>query len=261
MAENKGDQGEYHDAIENKCAGDMGWAQKPISCSILAKTALSLKRLEQRMNASPAIVNRCLTACLITILLTSGGYSQTAAPKDRGHIDRIWKSGETLPAALAAQFPIPPLKVPNDTGINVLVDLAHQCAFATLWGLPRNLHRQGFRSCVSHASLDTVVVPGKLSRVRIPVGQAEDGKLLRPFGWVPNPRFNVVISFQSNPEAQSYLPEERAALVDFVTRGGGLIVILMVSLFLGVRQGLVVSVSKAIRSADSRRSSQVSSVA
>lgn len=177
------------------------------------------------MISYPAVGNLCLVACLIVNLAIPCGYSQTTPPEDRSQIERIWKSGDTLPAELAARFPIPALQVPNDTGINVLVDLAHQCAFATLWGLPRNLHKQGFRSCVSHASLDTVLEPGKLSRVRVPVGKADDGKPLRPFGWVPNPRFNVVISFQSNPEAQSYLPEERAALVDFVTHGGGLIVI------------------------------------
>lgn len=140
-------------------------------------------------------------------------------------VERTWKAGETLPAAMATQFPIPPLEVPEDTGLNVLVDLAHQCAFATLWGLPSRLQPLGFRPCVSHASLDTVLVPGRLSRMRVPVGKAPDGKPLRPFGWVPNPAFNVVITFQSNPQAQAYLPEERTAVRTFVEEGGGLIVI------------------------------------
>jgi hypothetical protein len=147
------------------------------------------------------------------------------AAVDAEAIDRIWKSGQTLPAEMAAQFPNPPLRVRNDTGINVLVDLAHQCAFATMWGLPSKLHPLGFRSIVSHASLDTVLTPGELSRMRIPVGTAADGKPLRPFGWVPNPTFNVLITFQSNPDAQDYLPEERAAVAAFVREGGGIIMI------------------------------------
>jgi len=140
-------------------------------------------------------------------------------------VESTWKSGQTLPPQLAAHFPNSPLKVNNDTGINVLVDLAHQCAFATMWGLPGKLHSLGFRSIVSHASLDTVLTPGKFSRMRIPISKADDGKAIRAFGWVPNPRFNVVITLQSDPNAQSYLPEERAALDSFVKNGGGLVIV------------------------------------
>ncbi|MBM3879254.1 MAG: hypothetical protein FJ387_05975 [Verrucomicrobia bacterium] len=140
-------------------------------------------------------------------------------------VERIWKSGQTLPAEVAARFPNPPLQVPNDTGINVLVDLAHQCAFATMWGLPAKLHPLGFRSIVSHASLHTVLTPGQLSRARVPVGRAMDGKPLRPFGWVPNPRFNVLITYQSDPQAQPYLPDERSAVAAFVHNGGGLVIV------------------------------------
>jgi len=42
---------------------------------------------------------------------------------------------------------------------------------------------------------------------------------------VPNPRFNLLITFQSNPRAQAYLPEEGAAVMQFVKNGGVLVVI------------------------------------
>jgi len=147
------------------------------------------------------------------------------APPDLQAVERIWKSGQTLPADIAARFPNPPLQVPVDTGINVLVDLAHQCAFATMWTLPGMLHPLGFRSMVSHASLDTVLTPGKPSRMRVPVGKAADGKPLRSFGWVPNPQFDVLITFQADPNAQLYLPEERAAVETFVKEGGGVVIL------------------------------------
>lgn len=165
----------------------------------------------------------------LAVLALLVGWREAAAADlqapDRPAVERVWKSGETLPAEMAARFPNPPLRVPNDTGINVLVDLAHQCAFATLWGLTDRLHPLGFRSIVSHASLDTVLTPGRLSRMRVPAGKSEDGMDLRPFGWVPNPRFNVLVTFQSEPNAQPYLPEERAAVERFVKDGGGLVLI------------------------------------
>ena len=92
--------------------------------------------------------------------------------------------------------------------INVLVDLAHQASFFTMWSLPRGLRTSGFRSSGSQATLDTVLTPGEPSRVRI----AAAGR--RPFAWWPNPRWNVVITSQSSPRSQDYLPEERKALFD-----------------------------------------------
>lgn len=163
------------------------------------------------------------TVIVLAALVACAAVAQT--PPDAKTVERVWKAGKTLPAEMAAHFPNAPLKVPNDNGINVLVDVAHQCAFATMWGMPGRLHELGFRSIVSHATLDTVVVPGKLSRVRIPVGQSEEGKSLRPFGWVPNPEFNVVFTYQGDSNAQPYLPEERMALEQFVNAGGGLVIV------------------------------------
>ena len=182
---------------------------------------------DKALAATAAMRLRCHAAIVLAVLAVAGtavadtATSETAA--DQMH--RLWKSGQTLPPALAEQFPIPPLNVPNDTGINIVVDLAHQCLFATMWGLPRRLHDLGFRSIVSHASLDTVLTPGTLSRVRVEAGVTEDGKPLRPFGWVPNPRFNVMITLQSNPDSQFYLDTERAAVRAFVNDGGGVIII------------------------------------
>ena len=139
--------------------------------------------------------------------------------KQCAQMERYWKSGRTVPLALAEQFPLQPqLMGPADSGINVMVDHAHQTAFAMLWGLSHKLRGLGFRSTGNQATLDTVLTPGKLGRVRITV------KDTFPFAWWRLPEFNVVITYQEDPNAQEYLPEEREALKAFVERGGGLIV-------------------------------------
>ena len=77
----------------------------------------------------------------------------------------------------------------------------------------------GFRASGSQASLDTVLIPGNLSRIRIPAG----GR--RPFAWWPNPQYNVVITFQASARAQEYLPEEVTALKEYLRSGGGLVIL------------------------------------
>ena len=138
---------------------------------------------------------------------------------DLAEIERISKTGATLSAAAAKHFGLREQRVRGDTGINVLIDLSHQANFFTMWSLPRMLRARGFRAVGSQAALDTVVVPGSLSRVRVPAGRR------RPFAWWPNPRYNVVIAFQADPRAQRYLPEEIAALKKFVGEGGGLVLL------------------------------------
>lgn len=125
----------------------------------------------------------------------------------------------TLDPIYAGAFPLPDQRVQNDTGVNVLVDLAHQASFFTMWHVPSGLNRKGFRAVGSQAALDSVLDPKGLSRVRLRI---EDR---RPFAWWPNADYNVVITVQTNPDSQVYLPEERAALRRFVENGGGLIVV------------------------------------
>jgi len=141
------------------------------------------------------------------------------APSGPAEIERVWRAGKTLPLEVSARHPLPEMSLRNDTGINVLIDLAHQCTFATMWSLPRTLQQQGFRAVGSQAGLDTVLTPGKPSRVRIFVGK------YRPFAWWPNARYNVVITHQNGPSSQDYLPAERKAAKAFVESGGGLIVV------------------------------------
>jgi len=138
---------------------------------------------------------------------------------DLAQIERISRSGATLSADVAKEFPLRQQRVRGDTGINVLIDLSHQANFFTMWSLPGMLRARGFRAVGSQAALDTVVAPGSLSRVRVPAGNR------RPFAWWSNPRYNVVIAFQADPKAQRYLPEEIAALKRFVSEGGGLVLL------------------------------------
>ncbi|MFC1634439.1 hypothetical protein ACFL5Z_06315, partial [Planctomycetota bacterium] len=134
-------------------------------------------------------------------------------------IERLSKTGKILGPEVTQKFPLREQRIRNDTGINVLVDLSHQANFFTMWHLPRMLRNWGFRASGSQASLDTVLIPGSLSRVRISVG----GR--RPFAWWPNPRYNAVITFQASARAQEYLPEEIAALKEYLHSGGGLVIL------------------------------------
>jgi len=138
---------------------------------------------------------------------------------DPAEIERLSKTGQTLALDVTQTFPLREQRIRDDTGINILVDLSHQANFFTMWHLPRMLRNWGCRASGSQASLDTVLVPGRLSRVRIPAGKR------RPFAWWPNPRYNAVITFQASPRAQEYLPEEITALKKFIESGGGLILL------------------------------------
>lgn len=145
--------------------------------------------------------------------------ASVCAGADIAQIERMAKSGRTLSADIAKEFPLREQRVRDDTGINVLIDLSHQANFFTMWSLPGMLRARGFRAVGSQAALDTVLVPGGLSRVRVPAGDR------RPFAWWPNPRYNVVIAFQSDPRAQQYLQEEVTALKKYIRDGGGLVLL------------------------------------
>ena len=133
-------------------------------------------------------------------------------------IDQWWKSGKTLPVEVTQQYPLDPIKLINDTGINLLVDMSHKCDFFLLWQLSEQLHRRGIRSVGSHATLDTQLVPKSLARIRITIEPK-----LHPFAWWPTPQWNVVLT-EGEFGSPDYIPEERQALERYLRNGGGLIV-------------------------------------
>jgi hypothetical protein len=157
------------------------------------------------------------TLAALALLLLSG--VSPAQSGDMAEIEQISKSGTTLDAEVTSRFPLGEQSIDDDTGINVLIDLSHQANFFAMWRLPRMLRSAGFRATGSQASLDSVLAEGRFSRVRIPVG----GR--RPFAWWPNARYNVVVTFQKDPRAQEYLPQEVAALKRYVESGGGLVLL------------------------------------
>jgi len=158
---------------------------------------------------------------LLSILFFAGVVEAGRNSKDfwtREKIDSYWKSGRTLPIEASEQYPIPPLRIQNDTGINVLVDMAHKCDFFMMWNLRGALHRRGIRTAGSHAALDSLIRPGSMCRIRIPVGDK-----LYPFAWWEAPKFNVVMT-EGGSRDPEYVEDEREALVRYVQAGGGLIV-------------------------------------
>jgi len=143
---------------------------------------------------------------------------KAVVPKTVEDIAQWWQTGRTLPMAVNDQYPLPEISVKNDTGINVLIDMAHKCDFFTLWNLPGPLNQRGIRTIGSHATIDSVLTPGNPCRVRIPVAPK-----VNPFAWWPAPKFNVVLT-EGAPHYPGYMPEEQVALKAFVEQGGGLIV-------------------------------------
>ena len=163
---------------------------------------------------------------LVRLATTIGILSSFPAPSSGVEaspalVERLAHSTETLRMedGLAFFSQLPEQRVTSDTGINVLIDLAHSVSFQTMWRLPPDLRRHGLRAIGSEACLDTVLTPGAPCRARVPVG----GRW--PFAWVPAPRFNVVYTRQGGFGAQPYLPGEIEALREFVQSGGGLVVV------------------------------------
>jgi hypothetical protein len=154
-----------------------------------------------------------LLLVLVTVAAVAGDVPDTLE-----EIEIWWKAGKTLPLETARQYPFDELKIKDDTGINVLIDMAHKCDFFTLWTLGGHLHKRGLRTVGSHATLDTLLKPGSPCRVRIPVAPK-----VHPFGWWAAPEFNVVLT-QAGRGDPGYIPEERQALKKFVRQGGGLVV-------------------------------------
>jgi hypothetical protein len=158
-----------------------------------------------------------MTAC------TAGQQDQRLTKED---IDKAWKEGLTLPIEAfeglsGEKVLFAEQAVQNDKGYNVLIDMAHECSFTTLWDLPERLNKSGYRAIGSHATVTSVLDPKGVSRVRVLYDQENK---IYPFAWWPNARYDVVITEQSTPEAQEYTDAEVAALEIFVRKGGGLFI-------------------------------------
>lgn len=136
-------------------------------------------------------------------------------------ITDYWTSGQTLPSELLKQFPLPLQPVENDKGFNVLIDMAHECSFTTLWTLPEQLNKLGYRSIGSHATINSTIDPEGESRIRLVYDTINK---IHPFVWMPNPKYHIIITGQGNPKAQIYTEDELQSLHDFVNAGGGLLV-------------------------------------
>ena len=79
------------------------------------------------------------------------------------------------------------------------------------------LHQRGIRSVGSHATLDTLLTPESLCRVRIPVAPK-----IHPFAWWPTPRWNVVLS-EGDASNPAYISKELRVLKRFLHGGVGAI--------------------------------------
>lgn len=153
----------------------------------------------------------------VSFCLFAGAAEKKLSPEA---ITQAWKQGQTLPASVFSEYAIPAGKPGNnDTGVNVLIDLNRRCNFAWLWSNPSHFHRNGFRTCGTQATLDTVLSQNPRCRVRVKTADAE------PFAWWRPPAFNVVIIQAGSPRQQQFLPEEIVALKAFVEDGGGVIII------------------------------------
>lgn len=168
--------------------------------------------------------SRLISIILVACLLIAGiaAYNLTRTPHMTAEeITEYWHSGKTLPLGIGSQYPPQLIKMKEDKGYNVLIDVSHQCSFASLWGLGGRLHNMGFRSVTNQASLDSVLDPRGKCRVRIPVDVDER---IFPFAWYPNFKYNVIVTEQSDTDAQEYTAEEQTALKKFVSAGGSLII-------------------------------------
>jgi len=136
-------------------------------------------------------------------------------------ITEYWTSGKTLPSEVLLQYPLPEQAVINDKAYNVLIDMAHECNFTTLWTLPEQLNKLGYRAIGSHATINSAIDPAGESRIRMVYDTINK---IHPFVWMPNPDFHIIITGQGSSESQVYTEEELQSLNEFVNSGGGLLV-------------------------------------
>lgn len=146
------------------------------------------------------------------------------SPMTSEQITEYWHSGKTLPLEVGKAYPPMLLNIPNDTGVNIMIDVSHQCSFNMMWGQAGRIHPLGYRTVTNQASLDTVLDPNGKCRVRIPF-VVNDQERIFPFAWYPNFKYNIVITHQNSTDSQDYTPEEQAALVKFVEDGGSLVIV------------------------------------
>ena len=154
---------------------------------------------------------------VLSILITSCAITPEWTKEQ---ITEYWTSGKTLPSELLKQFPLPGQVVENDRAYNVLIDMAHECSFNTLWTLPEQLNKLGYRSIGSHATVNSVLDPEGESRIRMVYDTINK---IYPFVWMPNPEIHVIVTVQNNPESQIYTDAEVRALKEFVDSGGGIL--------------------------------------
>ena len=169
-------------------------------------------------------INFKCTVILVACFAFANTYAQTSEQPVNLSAETImeyWHSGKTLPVEMTRSYPWPRLRMREDTGINVLIDLAHQCTFVNLWDMPRNLQNMGYRAVGSKASLNTVLETGGKSRIR---AYYDNENRIYPFAWWDNPEFNIIITEQNSSDSQQYTDDEIDAVEQFVANGGGLII-------------------------------------
>ena len=110
----------------------------------------------------------------------------------------------------------------TDNGINICLDSAHQFLFFWHWTIQDKLREAGFRVTGNMQVLNKTLIPGNLSIMRDQTDHDFDKNLNRPFIRLPNPEFNVLISYQFG-KYQDYMPEERDAINQFIQNGGGML--------------------------------------
>lgn len=160
------------------------------------------------------------TILLLSIFLLLSSCS-TSPDWTNEQITEYWTNGKTLPSELLKQFPLPEQAVNKDKGFNVLIDMAHECSFVTLWTLPEQLNGLGYRAVGSHATLNSVLDPNGESRIRMVYDTINK---IHPFVWMPNPDFHLIITGQNSEKSQIYTEDELTSLTSFVNEGGGLLV-------------------------------------
>jgi hypothetical protein len=61
-------------------------------------------------------------------------------------IEPGWQTGKILPVSVHDKYPLNEITIKDDTGINVLIDMAHKCDFFTLWNLGEPPNQRGIRT-------------------------------------------------------------------------------------------------------------------